>query len=798
MRRAHLLLAFAAGIALTLIILVALNLDVVSAAPAPTIRYVLGDGGTDTGNCTDPDAPCETIQYAVSKAYDGDVIRVASKYSPVTYTGTVVIAKSITLEGSWRAIPGSSPGFIWERITPCDASRTTIDASGAGRAISITGNITPTVDCFTITGGDATGLGGGLYGNDAGGGISSRDAAPIIVNNVITANYACLAGSVDGGRGGGIYLLNAPATTVISNNLIAYNVADGPGYPISGQGGGIMLQNSDAQVLSNTIEYNLAGGEGGLGGGIAVYGGSPTIADNVISRNTGGQDIVGSGGGIFVRASTPVTIERNTIESNYASYFFGASIIGHGGGVYFWGDHMGVAIIRDNVIKTNAASVSSPEFLGRGGGGIYLGAVVTPSVVSGNTIENNYGNWQGSGGHGGGIYVLDSVVTIQGNDLVYNHATWSGDQGVGGGLYIEGGVVVVQSNVISNNQGAYFSGGSSLSVSLGGGIAISNSVTTVRDNWIERNHARGAAVTYAYPGKGGAIYAYSSTLQIEGNTVANNIAAWEDGYGSGGGIYITHSPAATLLNNHIHGNTDSDTGGGIAIIASDGATLANNQIHDNVAKKQGGGIYLEGNADVELMGNHIYSNTAARDGGGLLIQGGKNTTLVNNMVVENYLTEEDRGAGILLLDTTAYFEHTTLARNSGKAGAGVYLADGAAAWVTNTLVASHTVGIYVDSGCLVVMEGTLWGDGAWANTTNWDGSGDLKEGEIVITGDPDFVAPDDGDYHIGPASAAIDAGVPTTVDDDIDGDSRPIGPGVDIGADEAWRWVFLPLVLRNY
>ena len=30
----------------------------------------------------------------------------------------------------------------------------------------------------------------------------------------------------------------------------------------------------------------------------------------------------------------------------------------------------------------------------------------------------------------------------------------------------------------------------------------------------------------------------------------------------------------------------------------------------------------------------------------------------------------------------------------------------------------------------------------------------------------------------------------------IDGDSRPIGPLPDLGADEAWR-VFLPLVLRE-
>jgi uncharacterized repeat protein (TIGR01451 family) len=53
------------------------------------------------------------------------------------------------------------------------------------------------------------------------------------------------------------------------------------------------------------------------------------------------------------------------------------------------------------------------------------------------------------------------------------------------------------------------------------------------------------------------------------------------------------------------------------------------------------------------------------------------------------------------------------------------------------------------------------------------------------TGDPAFVDPDNGDYHIGPGSAAIDAGLDAGVDHDIDGEPRPLGGGYDLGADEA-------------
>ena len=46
--------------------------------------------------------------------------------------------------------------------------------------------------------------------------------------------------------------------------------------------------------------------------------------------------------------------------------------------------------------------------------------------------------------------------------------------------------------------------------------------------------------------------------------------------------------------------------------------------------------------------------------------------------------------------------------------------------------------------------------------------------------------PDNGDYHIGPGSGAVDTEVGAGVMTDIDGDARPFGAGYDLGADE---WV---------
>ncbi|NIA09845.1 MAG: hypothetical protein GWP10_08975, partial [Nitrospiraceae bacterium] len=104
--------------------------------------------------------------------------------------------------------------------------------------------------------------------------------------------------------------------------------------------------------------------------------------------------------------------------------------------------------------------------------------------------------------------------------------------------------------------------------------------------------------------------------------------------------------------------------------------------------------------------------------------------------------------------------------------------------LTNTILVSHTVGITVAAGSTATLEGTLWGSGPWANGTDWGGDGAIITGTVNVWGDPAFVDPDAGDYHIGPGSAARDAGVDAGVATDIDGDPRPWNLAPDIGADE--------------
>ncbi len=256
-----------------------------TAQAAASIRYV-----ATTGNdlfsappffvinfCTDSAKPCATAQWAIDQSTAGDEIRVATGvYTGVqtraSVTQVVYISKTVTVRGGYTTTD-------WITSDPL-ARPTTLDAQSQGRVMYIAGNISPTIEGLRLINGDAAGQGGdpgGTKPDDAGGGIYSTGAAPQILNNVIMGSYGCNL-CLSYGKGGGIYLLNAPASAVISGNIIADNVAAGS---IWGQGGGIALRDSSPQVIHNTIQRNR-GGTVGNGGGIAVWDGRPTISHNDI------------------------------------------------------------------------------------------------------------------------------------------------------------------------------------------------------------------------------------------------------------------------------------------------------------------------------------------------------------------------------------------------------------------------------------------------------------------------------------------------------------------------------------
>jgi uncharacterized repeat protein (TIGR01451 family) len=278
-------------------------------------RYV-APGGTDGLNlCTDRSAPCATLQHAVSAARDGDEIRVAAgTYTGVqmavdnrtgyTYTQVVYIDKSVTMRGGYDA-------GAWSAQPDPTANPTVIDAERAGRGISIVGlyNEVPevTVDGFTITGGDYTGLHNeDEYGYDRGGGLCSYYGKLLLVNSRIVDN---VGGRGEHAQGGGMYiLLSSLVSARIENTVIISNSS-------AGNGGGLYVAGASGPltITHSTIQENVAGAS--YGGMTLESGNAPvTIVETDFVSNTA-QSYVG---GVYIQMSSRsmLDMERVRFQNN--------------------------------------------------------------------------------------------------------------------------------------------------------------------------------------------------------------------------------------------------------------------------------------------------------------------------------------------------------------------------------------------------------------------------------------------------------------------------------------------------
>ncbi len=361
-----------------------------TAAQADPIARFVATNGDDANDCSSIEQHCRTVQRAIDIANPLDEIRVAIG----TYTdtaGTVAdIDKTVTLLGGWDDDFGArAPGL----------NPTILDAQSAGRVVYISGDISPTVDGFTITGGDASDA---PHYADHGGGIYSRDADPIIANNVIVGNVAST--NTDGfGRGGGLYLFNSSASALVSGNHILSNTASTDYY---GYGGGLHFDSSEASVRDNVVRGNLASSaDQGSGGGLYFSRSAATVRGNTISHNAAntvgdgqggglmlyyshdtldGNYIInnvspGSGGGLLVETSMPFTLTNNVIAHNEAGS------VGGGGGIKVWGwsGAPSRGVLMHNTIVQND--------LGSDGKGVFASGAVTLTLSNNIIVSHTYG-----------------------------------------------------------------------------------------------------------------------------------------------------------------------------------------------------------------------------------------------------------------------------------------------------------------------------------------------------------------------------------------------------------------------
>jgi len=392
-------------------------------------------------------------------------------------------------------------------------------------------------------------------------------------------------------------------------------------------------------------------------------------------------------------------------------------------------DGGGVYISAGRVVLRNSRVLSSTTGLSGGGVAVSGGTVVIrDSIVRGNSASVS----------GGGVFVSDGTVTLVGSTIEGNWAIYNG-----GGVYVSGGAVTLSGSTVRDNPFSY----------SGGGVSVSGGTVTMNGNTLEGNSALNS---------GGGVHVYGGAVTIGGNTIRGNSAP----YGGGVWLYVYASPAM-LDGNTIWDNQATYNGGGVYVrggtVAMTGNTILSNAVtYDG---SDGGGLYVY-NGEVALEGNWVLSNTSCASGGGIAIRRGT-VNGQNDVIARNGSTWE----GVYLAGGTLVARHWTLADN-GNYG---LTTNGGEASLTNTVVASHAIA-------------GLWGPDIVAGRTLFFGNGVPCDGGATCTGnlygDPRFVDPAAGDYHIGPGSAAIDQALDVGLSTDVDGQSRPLCFGTDLGADE--------------
>jgi hypothetical protein len=410
----------------------------------PFVRYVKWNASGANNGTSWADAYAD-LQSALSAATSGNEIWVAAgTYKPSTgtnRTSTFQLKGDVSVYGGFA---GTEMALYQRNIetnvtilsgdiddndsqTPIITDLPTVTGNTTNSYHVVTGATGATLDGFTITAGNASGVWTGNTGS--GGGLYNYFSNPVLANITFSGNLA----SAGGGMG------NTSSSPTISNTTFSGNRA------IAFGGGMFNYSSSSPSLTDITLSGNLAQD----GGGMHNHHSSPMMT-NVIFHKNGLSYVGGEGSGMLNYYSSP-TLTNVTFSENSPSYLGG-----------------GVSNFNSSPILTNVTFDKNSATNGGGGMNNHYNShpILTDVSFSGNTTT-------GSGGGMRNAYDSNPMLT---------NVTFSDNSAPNGG----GGV-----QNFSNSNPAFtnvtFSGNSA---TYGGGMVnISNSRPTLTNVTFSGNFA---------------------------------------------------------------------------------------------------------------------------------------------------------------------------------------------------------------------------------------------------------------------------------------------------------------------
>lgn len=188
----------------------------------------------------------------------------------------------------------------------------------------------------------------------------------------------------------------------------------------------------------------------------------------------------------------------------------------------------------------------------------------------------------------------------------------------------------------------------------------------------------------------------------------------------------------------------------------------------------GGGIYCVDSSptitNCIISNNHVIGDSNNSHGGGIYLGNGACPNITNCIIVKN--TSNYQGGGLYCYNARPYITNCTITRNMAVDGGAIYCRYKPAPTLTNCILWGNTpneVAKDLDADTPKITYSVVEG--------GYKGTGNFKDVPLFVSS---------GDYfHLTEKSPCIDAGTSRGAPDtDIDGDSRPTGKRIDIGADE--------------
>jgi len=259
----------------------------------------------------------------------------------------------------------------------------------------------------------------------------------------------------------------------------------------------------------------------------------------------------------------------------------------------------------------------------------------------------------------------------------------------------------------------------------------------------------------------------SESATVSGITIKNGDTAGYRYDDYGGAIYTKNNSAPTISHCTFTGNS-SEYGGGVSCRCSS-PSLSSNSVTLNSANFGGGLHCANGNI---FIGECIVAKNSAIVGGGIDCIGIDTQICLVNCIISENISENCGGGLSSYSDSSIEIIHGVIWNNiSTNGGGGIHIVNGYADIVNSILWHNVPVQIYQLFSIINVEYSNI--------EEGWEGLGNLD-------GEPCFISPENGDFHLDVNSPCINTAVYAGIDTDIDGDLRPIGGGYDMGVDEAF------------